>query len=545
MLRLGFVLDDYKLLAHVEGVMPQARPLDYFSFARDPAEFRPQVERGPFPWWTWPGIQLAFFRPLSSATIWLDHALFGRAAWAWHAHSLLWYLALILAAAAFYRRTLPAAVAGVALVAYAIDNVLWLPVGWLANRNTLIAAVPTVLALAAHVRWRDEGWAPGRWLAPLGLAVGLMGGESALAYAGYFVAYEGFAKKPGRVAAVLPVLVVLVGWAAVYRALGYGASGSDTYVDPGAAPLEFLGVAVPRFLVALGALTLKTGADWWVVLPQARPAMYASGVVGGLFVGFLVRRCWPSLAEAERFAVKWMAAGAVLAIVPVLATFPADRLLAPPSLGTLGVLAIVFRAVVAQRRRLVAGVLLTTQALVPIPSWFIGPAVLTRASDEGKRVVREAPDALFRKRVVFLNAGEVGAALYGAMYLRVDGRPVPDRWWLLSLAPSPHRLTRAGPQALELEVVGGRMLDRWYERLVRAERFSFAVGDVVRLDGARITLTGVDGGKPTKIRVDFDLPLEQHTLVRWKDGKLAEVPPPAEGETVALEAEPSPLELKF
>jgi hypothetical protein len=110
----------------------------------------------------------------------------------------------------------------------------------------------------------------------------------------------------------------VVAWAALYRALGYGASGSDTYLDPGAEPGAFLSVAPLRLLVLLNALTLKASSDWWIILPAARPAMYVGGVLGVAFVAWLARRSWAALSAAERTAVQWLALGSVLALVPVL-----------------------------------------------------------------------------------------------------------------------------------------------------------------------------------------------------------------------------------
>jgi hypothetical protein len=210
-----------------------------------------------------------------------------------------------------------------------------------------------------------------------------------------------------------------------------------------------------------------------------------------------------------------------------------------------GVLGVLFRVVWEQQKRAVVGFLLLTQAAVPIPSWFIGPAVLKHVSDGGKRAVLEAPPVLVAKRVVLLNSGEIGAALYGPMYLHRAGRPMPQRWWALTLDPHPHRLTRVGAQSIELEVLGGRMLDAWYERLVRAEKLGFREGDRVHLAGADITVAKADGGKPVKLRVDFERPMEEHALVQWKDGQLVEVPPPEVGAFVDVEGVPSPLELQL
>ena len=47
----------------------------------------------------------------------------------------------------------------------------------------------------------------------------------------------------------------------------------------------------------------------------------------------LSRRLWPHLEPAEKRALSWLVPGALLSLLPVLATFPMDRLLVLPSIG--------------------------------------------------------------------------------------------------------------------------------------------------------------------------------------------------------------------
>ena len=70
----------------------------------DPSELQRLIRGGPAPWFTDPASKLHFLRPLSSLLLAADHALFGRHAAFWHAHSIAWYAALVLACAALYRR---------------------------------------------------------------------------------------------------------------------------------------------------------------------------------------------------------------------------------------------------------------------------------------------------------------------------------------------------------------------------------------------------------------------------------------------------------
>jgi hypothetical protein len=108
-----------------------------------------------------------------------------------HAHSLLWFGALLFALAHVYRRIEPSAPAlcGFALLLYAIDDAHGATVGWIANRNAIISACLALPALAYHHRWVAEGFRRGAWLAPLWLLLGLCAGETALCIIGSLVAY--------------------------------------------------------------------------------------------------------------------------------------------------------------------------------------------------------------------------------------------------------------------------------------------------------------------------------------------------------------------
>ena len=77
-----------------------------------------------------------------------------------------------------------------ALLVFTLDSSHTWPVAWIANRNALVAAVPALLGLVAHLRWREQGWRPGLPLSMLGLGVGLLGGEAALGVFAYVGAYE-------------------------------------------------------------------------------------------------------------------------------------------------------------------------------------------------------------------------------------------------------------------------------------------------------------------------------------------------------------------
>ena len=85
-----------------------------------------------------------------------------------HLHSVLLYGAVIWVMTRVYRKIIGSGwVAGLAALLFAIDYAHILPVGFIANRNTLIGALFGGIALLAHVLWRQEGWRIGAVIGPL------------------------------------------------------------------------------------------------------------------------------------------------------------------------------------------------------------------------------------------------------------------------------------------------------------------------------------------------------------------------------------------
>jgi hypothetical protein len=230
---VGFVGDDYhhrSLLTGAPGFPDLAEhPLNLFSFLDGDVERnRLLKEYGLLPWWVWEDIRAAMWRPVASALHWLDYRLWPDSAPLMHAHSLLWYAALIVVAGAVYRRLIDGAwIAGLATVLFAVDHVHGLPVGWIANRNTLIATFFGLMTLLLHDRVRRFR---GRVVAPWALvtfALGMLSAEAAVATGALLVAYA-LRLDPGtvkdRVLSLVPYGALVALWRVVYSTLGYGVS---------------------------------------------------------------------------------------------------------------------------------------------------------------------------------------------------------------------------------------------------------------------------------------------------------------------------------
>src|SRR5262249_50827132 len=160
------------------------------------------------------------WRPLSSLTHALDHVLWPEHAVAQLAHNLLWQLLALVIAWRFFRRFLTARwIAVLALALYAFDDARGPVVGWIANRNALVALCFALPALLAHDSWRREGWSPGRWLGPAAFAAALGAGESSLAVLGYVAAHALWLDRGTwreRAIAVAPYVVIVLAWRVIY-----------------------------------------------------------------------------------------------------------------------------------------------------------------------------------------------------------------------------------------------------------------------------------------------------------------------------------------
>ncbi|MBL8938500.1 MAG: hypothetical protein JNM69_28290 [Archangium sp.] len=528
----GFSLDDWAQRAVVNGQLTHTTRYALFNFGAGDAEaLRPLIERGPFPWFTLPELKLRFLRPLSSALIVFDTEVFGSTAWPQHLHSTLWYLALTAIVLMLYRRLTPT-VAVFAGVLFAIDDAHVMPTMWLANRNALVAVCFVWLGLWAHVRWREDGWKPGVVVSAVAFAFGLAAGETAVAGLAYVLAYELLARPQpwsSRLRALTPVVLVLAGYAVLYKVLNSGARGSATYLDPLSEPLTFLTLAVPRFFANVG--TQAFGApDVYLALPEAKGLLIASGVVA-VPVALLAWRRWAPTDEAERRTSRWLLLGAAGSLLPTLATFPATRLLTAASLGLAPVVATLLRAAwrdTGLRRGL--GVLWLGGAFVlqPLTQWLVMPIGFTTVSTRALEAVK-ALDAKPTERFVVLSSSEFVPAIYTAPLMADLGLTMPRTWHVWSMAPLPVDVRRTGERQVELSVIGGRMIDSVFEENFRNDNFPIEAGQRVVIDATTVTVLTVEGGKPTSVRFDLDLPVEAFSFVWWDGDSLARVQLPAIG----------------
>ncbi|MBL7647404.1 MAG: hypothetical protein JNK74_14555 [Candidatus Hydrogenedentes bacterium] len=545
----GFFFDDYLHLLTLRGDGFGATPLDLFLFATgDETAMAKYINTGPYPWYTWPALKLHFFRPLSSATMMLDVYLFGERPVFHHLHSILWYGLLVWAVFLIYRRLFTLPVAGLCILLYIVDEGHLLPVLWLSNRNALVSAAPALLGLAAHLRWREEGWRPGLPLSIAGYATGLLGGETALGIFGFVAAYEllGSGSWRTRARCLAPAALLSVVYIIGYKLGGYGAEGSGVYFDPIGEWRLFLAQAPGRMLELAGAQFFSLPVELSVFLPGAGLLMPLLALALLVLFSAAAQPVWRTLEIRTRRNLSWLLLGSLLATLPALATFPSGRLLTLPSLGACALLGVFLdpclrraAAVIPRLSRVIAlGLVIIHVVLAPL-GWLGASAIIpafTRLSEDAFRDVELDTEKVTGQRVFCLFAADPYTGFYPVVMRRYLNYPRPLGWQTLSMAPADHEVTRTGKNCFELRVLNGEMLATPFERLMRSHAYPYQAGDVVSCAGFQIRILETGDWGPRKISLEFDKALEDdaYAFLAWQEGKLKGFHWPPIGESTHL-----------
>jgi hypothetical protein len=115
-------------------------------------------------------------------------------------------------------------------------------------------------------------------------------------------------------------------------------------------------------------------------------------------------------------------------------------------------------------------------------------------------------------------------------------------WSVLSAARSSHRVSRPSSHHLVIEALDRPLLDGSFDRLFRADDRPFAVGDETVQCGARIRVTAVRAGLPTRLEVTMRQSFDDPDVVMlvWRHHRLERFTPPPVGDSVELPWSPGP-----
>ncbi len=561
-LEVGYSTDDY---THELRLDPESDlagftygPNQLFEFVGDDRARTNAVEEGTLSWWTHPEAQLSFFRPLSIATHRFDHAVAPSNPSFAYIHSVMWFALLLAALVLLYQRFAPAGVALIAFAVFALDDVHGPTVGFIANRNAIIAAFFGACTLLAHDRWRRDEWRPGRFLGPVAFGLGLLAGEAGVTTAGFLVAYAVTMERgPWKTRAWSATAYLAVGfaWTAIYAAGHYGSRYSGVYTDPAAEPIRFIADLIERAPVLfLGQLSVAWSDFWVLYPPHVKTLVWCAGV---LHIILGIALLWPLL--RTRAEVRFWALAGTLSLVPVCATVPSDRLLFFSSLAAAPVIAAAVAALGKSgaslplwRRRGVR----TVGVLFVLVHLVLGPLLLPLRAQSMATVNRAltlldsmipTESSVTEQTVVVVSAPSDGIVSYIPVVRAATDVPRPHRVRLLATAPTGGLVTRIDGMTIEVRPDLG-LLSTEAERMLRSPSEPLAAGERVELSDVSYEVVELNGaGMPAAVRVEFNTPLEDERLIWlvWSDVGFREFDLPAVGESVRYEGVPGEVAVEL
>ncbi|GMU38081.1 MAG: hypothetical protein L6Q93_10835 [Phycisphaerae bacterium] len=597
----GFQVDDYihRLLLRppteksgVEGrVLLEGRaPWDLFGFIPGGAdEIRRLIREGLVPWWAPESLRLSFFRPLTSLTHWVDYQFWPDAPALMHAQNLAWLALLVWIASRLYRELADGTwEAGLATLMFAVDHSHGVPAGWIAARNALISGCFGLLSVYLYVRGR-RGDRAGAIAAPAALVAGLAGGEMSLGAPGYLLAYALFLDTGSlrrRLTALIPCAAATLAWIAVYKALGYGATGSHMYIDPASEPLRFAqaaGLNAPTLL--LGQFLLPP-ADVFGFLADALRPGYAFGAAVMVTILLLIMRGRLRGDAVSRFYLT----GTLLAVLPACGTAAQNRLLVVAGLGAMGLLARYVARLRDAREyptsnhagsRVTALERLTRRAILVIHLAISPPALMVSAYSTAalgpllQRLADSFPrdSAIEDQKLMIVQAPTAFLFQYAASMNALDGRPMPEHLYVLGSSAAPLEIRRPDARTFVLRPSGGFLpppgsppaarqtarpgapfdfsspvsplyMIQMFDVLFRASSLGFTEQETIDLHGFRARVLETDAaGRPLEIAFECDDSLEsdRYRWMTWSDGELVDFHPPEVGQSVLLPAPDLPF----
>lgn len=515
-LRTGFLLDDFIHISMLRGNFPAARhPLDLYNFVDD-SDRGALIERGILPWWTHPELTIRFFRPLSSALIWLDHEVVGTNALLMHLHSLAWWVAMVLGAYLLYRAFFTERVARFATFVFALAPCHAMPIAWLANRDALISLGLGIPALLLYTRARQTR-SPKDVLGALVLfSLAFLGGEYTLSFVAYVVTFE--IVRAGdtigrRVVGLLPFVVPCTVYMAVRTSLAYGTHGSGFYNDPFRAPELFVFFAPRRLAtlileawLTLDNETVSWSIPWWLLIPGTL-----------VLVGLVVQVLRYVLRESDagpRRAAAWMGLGSLIAMIPVLAVVPNQRVLGAAMLGIAPLVGLVLDGTwfprVLEPRRGRAELAQMAALGLGFAHLVHGPVTAALLDGHYRESAEQFAEQMASLRALVGDAAEADPVIVrasgGAFFAPFgidEGGVLPRRFAIL--AWTPHALViRTSETSFDMFAATDNGLFPWGEgNLYLDTAWDLEVGEVFEAPGYTVTITEMNEGRTTGAHFDL------------------------------------------
>jgi hypothetical protein len=312
--------------------------------------------------------------------------------------------------------------------------------------------------------------------------------------------------------------------------------------------LLFLRVLIERIPILLYGQWFFPNASLYGFLPK--PLAVAMWLLASMLLAVLALLLIPLL---KRDAVaRFWAVGMILALPPICATFPDNRLLLFVGLGAMGLLAQFLTSWFGQAAwlpssRLWRGLAHVFVFLLVTIHCIVAPVTLPFSSTSNARtakVLAEDPlmnlpdeEDMAEKTLVFVNPPIPYLVGRTALIRAEYGRAAPDHIRILASDMTPQLdMTRIDEHSLELQPEGGFIASN-LDTVFRGSAHPMHVGQRVELSDMTVeVLSLTEDQRPLRVRFTFRQPLEDPSLLflEWHDQKFVRFDLPRIGESVQL-----------
>jgi len=537
-LGLGHVLDDLQQQAMVRGTYDSASrtAAELYCFSVGPGL---GLDPSLLSWWDYTDSRLCFLRPLSSWSLWLDHAFLWELPALTHLHAVLWFMGLWLGWRRILLRYLPPNIANLALLLVAASGFVSFSIAWIAARHALVGGCLSIWGLSYCLTGRDDARLRQEWfgLALIGLA--LLSSEMALGAFGFLVAREWFARsdtgtrRAGWWPRIAGYAVVGLAYVGVHAALGYGARNYPMYLEPFGQPLTFL-LAVPERLLALiGELVMGLPAELWLY-PALRPLVAIICVLAAILAGLALRSFWRIAPANVKQSLRWLSVGALLSLAPCLSGMQGGRSLVIAGFPLMALIAACLLSGLRSfsQRALAAGALLGNP-IVHV-AWFAVVAGLDHAGEKG--FDRTKVDCPVSSDVYLIDASQMGATAWYARYWLQDMLGAKN-FRQLTMIPNGItgiELSRTGPSSMVLRALDGPLVGPM--AMPPGSEGEIQPGFERRYPDYSVSVKRVGAYGPTQVEFGFARALDAHELCLFvhDDARLYQIEPPAVGGSLVI-----------
>ena len=556
----GFFADDYvhQLFLSDDATFGKLRePWQLFDFGERSDWAKGGLAEEAFPWWTAEDWKVRFFRPVASLSIAFDRLVFGRWALGYHLTSLGLYALLLALMLSLYRRLgLGEPAARLALFLFLLGDATAFPVGWIANRNSLLMLLFTVAAVHCVADSRSAVRRSALVLALVYAALAALSKESgvvafvlvgaALLRSGYATRGQQPPPEPDRhrarrrlaglgIALCIALALAHVSW---LMSAGFGTRGIF-YRTPWVDPSAFLGRA--GILASVGLVSLASP------LPLGLPSLHPELLWPSIALCIVVLAAalpWLARRLAGQPAVGFLGLWVAALLLPQAAAPPDERLLFAASVGSAALLALAIRSARSSRARStrVVGLVLLLLGTIGSGAALLGTGYLMfeAAADVRQRAVTAdvgSPSLGFREVFVLQAENAMSAFTLGPTF-GFESEDHELAFHLLQIGSRPLRWTRIDESSFELESLGSPFLQGMFERLYRTTAAVPALGSRWVGAGFEVEATAVeDGGlRAVRVRLDAALDTPRYRFLVPEAGRFVAVDPPPIGQSLELPA---------